>query len=35
VVDCWRVLPADEIEQVADYVVLGKGGLSREAVVLD
>jgi UDPglucose 6-dehydrogenase len=35
VVDCWRVLPADEIGQVADYVVLGKGGLSRETVAQD
>jgi Predicted UDP-glucose 6-dehydrogenase len=35
VVDCWRVLPAEEIEQIADYVVLGKGGVSREAVAQD
>jgi UDPglucose 6-dehydrogenase len=35
VVDCWRVLPAEEIEQVADYVVLGKGGISLEAVAQD
>jgi UDPglucose 6-dehydrogenase len=35
VVDCWRVLPAEQIEQVADYVVLGKGGLSRAVVALD
>ena len=35
VIDCWRVLPADEIQQVADYVVLGKGGVKREALAPD
>lgn len=35
VVDCWRVLPGEQIEAVADYVVLGKGTLSREAVAQD
>lgn len=35
VVDCWRVLQADEIEEVADYVVLGKGGLRSRALAPD
>jgi UDPglucose 6-dehydrogenase len=35
VVDCWRVLPAHQIEAVAEYVVLGKGSLRREALAQD
>jgi UDPglucose 6-dehydrogenase len=35
VIDCWRVLPQESFEQAVDYVVLGKGELSREAVALD
>jgi UDPglucose 6-dehydrogenase len=35
VIDCWRVLPADQIGAVAEYVVLGKGSLRREALAQD
>ena len=35
VIDCWRLLPREQFEQVVDYVVLGEGALSREAVVRD
>lgn len=35
VIDCWRVLPREQFEHAVEYVVLGKGELSREAVALD
>jgi UDPglucose 6-dehydrogenase len=34
-IDCWRVVPPAQIGDVADYVVLGRGMLSREAVALE
>jgi UDPglucose 6-dehydrogenase len=33
VIDCWRVLSREQVEHAVEYVVLGKGALSREAVV--
>jgi UDPglucose 6-dehydrogenase len=35
VIDCWRVLERERFEHAVDYVVLGKGALSPEAVAQD
>ena len=35
VIDCWRVLERERFANAVDYVVLGKGALSREAVAQD
>jgi len=35
VIDCWRILPREQFERAVDYVVLGEGALSREAVAQD
>ena len=33
VIDCWRVLPADEVRRVANLVYLGQGGMAVAAAV--